>query len=171
MSRKSHNYLYVVIDCFRKMCILMPCKKQITVEQTASLFFQHVWFHFELPTSIVSDRDSRFLREFWTSLWKMMDTKLKRSTTFHPQTDGQTEVVNRTVVRLLRDYCGKHRKLWDEHLPYVQHSYNRAVQSSTQHSPFETCFGYLPRDPFDMVFGREDGSSGRNDKDKAQQFI
>jgi len=100
-----------------------------------------------------------------------MDTKLKRSTTFHPQTDEQTEVVNRTVVRLLRDYCGKNRKLWDEHLPYVQHSYNRAVHSSMQHSPFETCFGYLPRDPFDMVFGREDGSSGRNDKDKAQQFI
>jgi hypothetical protein len=171
LSRKSHDYLYVVVDRFSKMCILMPCKKQITAEQTAYLFFQHVWVHFGLPTSIVSDRDSRFLGEFWTSLWKMMDTKLKRSTTFHPQTDGQTEVVNRTVVHLLRGYCGKHPKLWDEHLPYVQHSYNRAVHSSTHRSPFETCFGYLPKDPFYMVFGREDDSSGRDDRDKAQQFI
>jgi len=53
----------------------------------------------------------------------------------------------------------------------VQHSYNQAVHSSTQRSPFETCFGYLPKDPFDMVFGREDGSNGCNDRDKAQQFI
>jgi hypothetical protein len=53
-----------------------------------------------------------------------MDAKLKRSTTFHPQTDGQTKVVNRIVVLLLRDYCSKHPKLWDEQIPYVQHAYN-----------------------------------------------
>ena len=75
------------------------------------------------------------------------------------------------MVHLLRGYCGKHPKLWDEHLPYIQHSYNRAVHSSTQRSPFESFFGYLPKDPFDMVFGRKDGSSGCNDRDKAQQFI
>ena len=101
LSRKSHDYLYVVIDRFSKMCILMPCKKKITAEQTASLFSQRFWVHFGLPTSIVSDGDSHFLGDFWTSLWKMMDTKLKRSTTFHPQTDRQTEVVNHTVVHLL----------------------------------------------------------------------
>ena len=106
LSRKSHDYLYVVIDRFRKMCILIPCKKQITAENTVSLFFQHVWVHFRLPTLIVLDWDSLFLEEFWTSFWEMMDTKLKRSTTFHPQIDGQTEVVNHTMVHLLRGYCG-----------------------------------------------------------------
>jgi hypothetical protein len=59
-----------------------------------------------------------------------MDTKLKKSTAFHPQTDGQTEVVNRTVVHLLRAYCSKHPKLWDEHLHYIQHTYNRTKHSS-----------------------------------------
>ena len=58
MSRKGHDYLYVVVDPFSKMCILMPCKKQVTVELTAHLYFQNVWVHFGLPTSIVSDRDS-----------------------------------------------------------------------------------------------------------------
>jgi hypothetical protein len=53
-----------------------------------------------------------------------MDTKLKRSTAFHPQTDGQTKVVNITVLLFLRGYCSKHPKLWDEHIPYVQHAYN-----------------------------------------------
>ena len=124
LSKKGHDYLYVVADCFSKMCILMPCKKKIIAEQITYLFFQHVWVHFGLPTSIVSDRDFRFLGEFWTSLWKMMDTKLKRSMTFNPQTDGHTEVVNHTMVHLLQRYCGKHPKLWDEHLPYVKHSYN-----------------------------------------------
>lgn len=58
MSRKGHDYLYVVVDRFSKMCILMPCKKQVTAELTAHLYFQNVWVHFGLPTSIVSDRDS-----------------------------------------------------------------------------------------------------------------
>ena len=61
MSRRGHDYLYVVVDRFSKMCILMPCKKQVTAEQAASLFFQHVWVHFGLPTSIISDQDSQFL--------------------------------------------------------------------------------------------------------------
>ena len=57
-SRKGHDYLYVVVDRFSKMCILIPCNKQITAEQTAKLLFQHVWVHFGLPTSIVSNRDT-----------------------------------------------------------------------------------------------------------------
>ena len=73
LSRKQHDYLYVVVDHFSKMCILMPCKKTITAKKTADLYFQHVWVHYVLPTSIVSDRDSRFFGNFWSNLWKMMD--------------------------------------------------------------------------------------------------
>ena len=51
----GHDYFYVVVDRFRKMCILMPCKKKVTAEQSTHLFFQNVWVHFGLPTSIVSD--------------------------------------------------------------------------------------------------------------------
>jgi hypothetical protein len=90
MYKKNHDYLYVVVDHFNKMCILMPCKKQVTIEQTTQMFFQHVWVHFGFPKSIIYDRDSRFIGNFWSSLWALMDTKLKKSTTFHPQTDGQT---------------------------------------------------------------------------------
>jgi hypothetical protein len=171
MSRKGHDYLYVVEDRFSKMCILMPCKKQVTAELTLQLFFQHVWVHFGLPTSIISDQDSRFLGKFWSSLWELMDTKLKKSTTFHPQTDRQTEVVNRIVAHLLRGYCAKHPKLWDAQLHYVQHAYNRAIHSSTQKSPFKTCFGYLPKSPLDFVFGKDSVEYGQVDADKALKFI
>ena len=58
LSKRGHDYLYVVVDRFRKMCILMPCKNQVTTEKTTHLLFQNVWVHFGLPISIVSDRDS-----------------------------------------------------------------------------------------------------------------
>jgi hypothetical protein len=55
ITKGGHEYLYVVVDRFNKMCILMPCKKKITAEHTTNLFFQYVWLHFGLRTSIVSD--------------------------------------------------------------------------------------------------------------------
>ena len=141
ISRKHHDYLYVVVDRFSKMCILIPCKKTITVEQTIELYFQHVWGHFGLPNLIISDRDSIFIGNFLSKMWRMMDTKLKMSTSFHPQTDGKTEVVNRTDVYLLRGYCNKHPKLLDQQLHYIRHAYNRVKHSFTKTSPFEACFG------------------------------
>jgi hypothetical protein len=84
MTKGGHEYLYVVVDRFNNMCILMPCKKKITAKQTVDLFFQYVWVHFGLPTSIILDRDYRFLGDFWTSFWRIMDTKLKSNISFHP---------------------------------------------------------------------------------------
>jgi hypothetical protein len=84
-----------------------------------------------------------------------MDTKLKRSTAFHPQNDRHTKVVKQTMILFLQGYCNKHPKLWDEHIPYVHHAYNHALHSSTQSSPFETCFGYLPKVPLDLMYGRD----------------
>jgi hypothetical protein len=68
MSRKGHDYLYVFVDRFRKMCVLIPCKKKLTAKKTTQMFFENVWVHFGLPTSIVSNRDSRLMVKFWSSL-------------------------------------------------------------------------------------------------------
>ncbi len=133
------------------MAIMVACKKNITAEATAKLFFERVWVHFGIPQSIISDRDSRFLSTFWSSLWSMLDTKLTKSTAFHPQTDGQTEVVNRMIVHILRMYNSKHPRTWDESLPYIQHSYNRALHSSTGHSPFQVGLGFQPLCPIDVA--------------------
>jgi len=100
-----------------------------------------------------------------------MDTKLKKSIAFHPQTCGQTEVVNRNVVHLLIGYCSKHPKLWDEQLHYIQHAFNQEKHSSTQTAPFEVCFGYLPKSPLDFIFGKDVAIDGHSDIDKAQNFI
>jgi hypothetical protein len=100
-----------------------------------------------------------------------MDTKLNKSTTFHPQTDGQTEAVDRTVVDLIRGYCGKHPKMWDEQLPYVQHADNREMHFSTQKIPFEICLRCLPSSPLDFPFGAESEVNGQDEIDKAKRFI
>jgi len=100
-----------------------------------------------------------------------MDTQLNKSTAFHPQTDGQMEVVNETVIQLLRGYYSKHPKLWDEHLCYVQHAYNRPKHSSTHRSPFETCFCFIPRSPLDFVFHKDTMVDGHSVVDKEITFI
>jgi hypothetical protein len=65
----------------------------------------------------------------------------------------------------------KHPKLWDEQIPYVQHAYNRALHSSTQSSPFETCFGYLPKVPLDLMYGRDVDVNEERTEDRARKFI
>ena len=118
-TKHGNDCVFVVVDRFSKMAIMAACKKNITAEATAKLFFERVWVHFGIPQSIISDRDSRFLGTFWSSLWSMLDTKLTKSTAFHPQTDRQTEVVNRMIVHILRMYNSKHPCTWDKNLPYV----------------------------------------------------
>jgi len=80
-----------------------------------------------------------------------MDTKLAKSTTFHLHTDAQMEVVNRMIVHILRMYNLKHPRTWDEILPYTQHSYNRSLQSSIGHHPFQVCLEFQPLAPIDVA--------------------
>jgi hypothetical protein len=150
-TKHGNECVFVVVDRFSKLAILSTCKKSISAEATAKLFFERIWVHFGLPQTIISDRDRRFLSTFWSSLWSLMDTKLTQSTTFHPQTDGQTEVVNRMIVHILWMYNSKHPRTWDENLSYVQHSYNRSFHSSTGHSPFQACMGFQPLAPIDVA--------------------
>jgi hypothetical protein len=110
-TKKGHDYLFFVVVSFNKMCNLMLCKKAIKGQEATNIFFEKVLVHFGIARRIIiSYRDTKFPNSFWTTLWEKMDTKLKRPTAFHPQTDGQTKVVNKTLVQLLRDYNWKHPK-------------------------------------------------------------
>jgi hypothetical protein len=91
------------------------------------------------------------LSHFWRSLWNKLGTKLLFSTTYHPQTDGQTEVVNKTLSTMLRAVLDKNLKLWQDCLPHVEFAYNRATHSSTKLCPFQVVYGYIPRAPIDLL--------------------
>ena len=80
-----------------------------------------------------------------------MGTKLMFSTTCHPQTDGQTKVVNRTLSQLLRTLVRSNLKNWEDCLPFTEFAYNRVVHSSTAHTPFEIVYGINPLSPLDLV--------------------
>jgi len=150
-TKRINDCVFVVIDRFSKMATMVTCDKSITVESTAKLFFERVRVRFGIPRSIVSDQESRFLSAFLWSLWSMLETKITKSTTFHPQTNGQTEVVNRMVIHIMRMYNSKHPHTWDESIPYVQHSYNKSLHNSTGHSPFQVGLGFQPLFPIDLV--------------------
>ena len=81
----------------------------------------------------------------------MLDTKLKFSIIFHPQTDGQIEVVNRNLGNLLRTLVGEHTGSWDLQLATAEFAYNTAVNRTTCKSPHEIVYGFRPRQPIDLI--------------------
>ena len=105
----------------------------------------------------------------------MLDTKLTKSTAFHPKTNGQTEVVNRMIVHILRMYNSKDPHTWDESLPYVQHIYSWALHNSTDHSPFQAGLGFQPLCPINVAMPfaatQADSAHVQSEADKANNFI
>lgn len=104
-----------------------------------------------VPRSITSDRDTKFMSYFWRNLWKKMGTKLNFSSAYHPQMDGQTEVVNRSLGNLLRSLAGNKSKQWDLALSQVEFANNRSKNRTTQLSPFEIVYGQNPLGVLDFA--------------------
>ncbi|CAA7020484.1 unnamed protein product [Microthlaspi erraticum] len=133
------------------MAHFVACNKTDDASHVAALFFKDVIRLHGMPRTIVSDRDTKFLSYFWKTLWSKLGTKLLFSTTCHPQTDGQTEVVNRTLGTLLRVLLKKNLKNWDDCLPHIEFAYNHSVHSASKFSPFEIVYGFKPLSPLDLM--------------------
>ncbi|KAG2828411.1 hypothetical protein PC129_g12943 [Phytophthora cactorum] len=128
--------IVVFVDRLSKMAHLAAVPDTIDGEGTALLFLDRVFRQHGLPEAIVSDRDPRFTAKFWKSLFQVLGTRLDMSTADHPQTDGQTERVNRVVEDILRSVCAEAPWRWSEVLPPVELALNNPVHDSTGFTPF-----------------------------------
>jgi hypothetical protein len=103
-SRAGFDAIVVFVCRLTKQFHAVPMHTEDTASDVAKLFIREVVRHHGLPRSIVSDRDSRFIANFWKCLWDCLQTKLDMSTSYHPESDGQTERANRTIEDMLRSY-------------------------------------------------------------------
>jgi hypothetical protein len=150
-TKRGRDSIFVVVDRFSKMAHFIPCRKTDDASHIADLFFQEIIRLHGVSNTIIFYRDTKFLSHFWRTLWSKLGTKLLFSTTCHPQTDGQTKVVNRTLSTMLRAILKKNIKMWEECLPHVEFAYNSSLHSTTKMCPFEIVYGLLPRAPIDLM--------------------
>ena len=126
-TKKWRDSIFVVVDRFSKMAHFIPCHKSGDVANVVDLFFGEIIRLHSVANTIVSDHDTKFLSHFWRCLWAKLGTKLVFNTTCHPQTDGQTEVVNRMLSTMLRAVLKNNKKMWEECLPHIEFAYNRSL--------------------------------------------
>jgi transposase InsO family protein len=150
-TKRERYSIFVVVDRFSKIAHFIPCPKSDNTSHVADLFFTEIVHLHGVPNTIVSDRNAKFLSHFWRTMWFKLGTKLLFSTTCHPQTDGQTEVVNRTLSTMLWAVLKTNLKLWEECLPHIKFIYNRSVHSTMKVSPFQVVYGFNPRAPIDLL--------------------
>lgn len=146
-TAEGYDAILVVCDRLTKMVHLVATTTTCTAVDIATLFVQHVARLHGMPRSIVSDRDPRFTSAFFSELCKLWQVDQNMSTAFHPQSDGQTERVNRVVEDTLRSYVTGDQTDWYTHLPMVEFAINNSYHTSIRTTPFRLNYGFDPLTP------------------------
>jgi transposase InsO family protein len=138
------SVILTVVDQFSKYAHFIALDHPYTASSVARVFFMDIVRLHGFPESIVSDRDPVFTSNIWRELFKLAGVTLRLSTAFHPQTDGQSEAVNKSIAMYLRCITGDHPRAWLEWLPWAEYCYNTAFHSALRTTPFQVVYGRPP---------------------------
>lgn len=126
---RGRTLVFVFVDRSSKIVHLAPASVDVTAENCAVMFLDIVFRHHGLTESIVSDLDPRFVAAFWRSLFESLGIRLPMSTAAYPETDSQTERVNRVLEDVLRSYATSFSS-WSDFLPMAEFALNNAVHAT-----------------------------------------
>lgn len=148
-DKEGYSKVVVFVDRFGKRAFTLPCAANIDARETARLYYVHVWRIYGMPESVTSDRGPQFVSAYLDELYKLTGVKKKLSSAFHPQTDGNTEILNQYIDQRLRPFVNHYQDNWSELLPALDFAQATLPHYSTGLSPFELEFGYRPRRHWD----------------------
>jgi hypothetical protein len=163
----------VVVDRFSKLVKFGPTQTNAMVTRMTKLFFDMWVRHNGMPKVIVNDWDVKFTSEFWTLLMKKTRTKLKFNTIFHPEIDGQTEIMNGILNQYFRNYIGGDYKDWGDHLGLVKFCHNFTKHSVMKMSHFELALGVEVKQPMNLTIPKTRGTcceGGKDAKNMGKEF-
>jgi hypothetical protein len=154
-SKSGHDAILVVVNKLSKAMTLIPTKSTVSAQQVSQLFLKDLYRLHGLPRKIISERDFRFTGKFRQELHRLVRTKLATSSSFHPQTDGQTERANRKLEEMLLTLRELQTRDWCEKLAYLEFSYNNAKNKTTGQTPFLLTYGQETLEFSDLFLKKE----------------
>ncbi|KAK2403361.1 hypothetical protein QL285_052808 [Trifolium repens] len=140
-TRRKHDSIWVIVDRLTKSAHFLPVRTTDTAAKLTDIYIAEIVRLHGIPSSIVSDRDPKFTSHFWRTLHEALGTKLRLSSAYHPQTDGQTERTNQSLEDLLRACVLDDRGSWDDVLPLIEFTYNNSFHASIGMAPYEALYG------------------------------
>jgi hypothetical protein len=167
----GHTVVWVICDRLSKYVHFIGLPTRFSAKDIAIRFSTEICRLHGLPKSIVSDRDPLFLSNFWKELFRVQGTTLKYSSAYHPETDGQTEVVNRSLETYLRCFASEQPRKWYKFLHLAEYWYNSSFHSAIKMSPFEALYGRSPPSILSYVTGHSSHSDIDQTLAERQQLL
>jgi hypothetical protein len=134
-TSKGHNAILTVVDRCTKMVHLIPTDENVNDPELTQLMHDHVYCKHGLPLDIIHDRDPRFTGQFCTAVCSLLNLHQSPTSVWHPQSDGQTERMNRTVEQVLRAHI-QYSEEWDKTLSMIEFSMNSSLHAGLKHTAF-----------------------------------
>jgi transposase InsO family protein len=150
-TSRGNDSICVFVDKLTKLVHFVACKEALSAKKFAELYVDRVFVLHRLSRGYITDRDTRFTSAFWQEVTVQLGTRTVMSSSFHPQTDGQTERVNQTLETYLRHYVSVELNDWDTLLSRAEFAHNVAYHETIRSTPFELTFRYSPRTPVGEV--------------------